>query len=359
MHTELHQTEVEGLAEEWRALHRSDVLATPFVSPAWVFACWRHYGGETRPWILTVRDEGGLVGLAPLAMRTRGSVRTLCVVGEELGDYWDVLAAPEQRAEVLDSVGRALRRRSGEWDELVLGRLPGGSATRVGLDAAGTVTERGAMPCPGIELPASFDEYLERLPNRRRWHMRRDLRRLDEGELQLRAVSRPAEISAAMRRWHELRLRQWAEQGRELYSLQADDRFQAFMAEVMGELVPGGQGIIWEFSTPDGLVGSYVAFLGARSFFPYLGGYEPSAGPLGIGKIAIGAGIRSAIAGGRDYYDFMIGAEPYKYQYGATDRRIDQLVVRSTSPRSRLVWATRRTVRRVRRLPHHRRRPAT
>lgn len=349
MRIELHQDAVEGLAAEWRELHAADPMATPFVSPAWVLACWRHYAGEARPWVLAAREGNDLVGLAPLAIRRGRGIRSLLVTGEALGDYWDVLAVPSEREAVLAAMSRELRDRAGAWDELSLARLRAGSGTRAALERVGTLAAEGAgLPCPGVELPASYDDYLKSLSRDRRWHFRRDLRRLDDGEVEVRAVVETDELSAAVGRWHELRLRQWSEQGRELFSLQADDRFRAFMTEVVQELVPAKRALMWEFHADERLVGSYVSFIDDHTFYPYLGGYEPSIPELGIGKIAIGEGIRSSIAAGRTYYDFMIGAEPYKYQYGARDRRIEQLTIRSPRPRSMLALGLRRMAARVR-----------
>jgi CelD/BcsL family acetyltransferase involved in cellulose biosynthesis len=55
---------------------------------------------------------------------------------------------------------------------------------------------------------------------------------------------------------------------------------------------------------------------------------------LGLGKIAIGHGIRTSIEAGRARYDFGRGAEPYKYWYGAVDRPLAARVVASERPRS-------------------------
>lgn len=349
MRIELIQDGLEGLADEWRELHEVDPLATPFVSPGWVLPCWRHYAGDAKPWVLAARRGDKLVGLVPLAIRRVRGIRTLQVIAEALGDYWDVLAHPAERGAVLEAVTRELRRRAGEWDALSLARLPGKSGTRAALERSGTHTRRGpGLPCPGLELPASFEDYLRALPRDRRWHVRRDLRRLDEGEVTLRTVVDPEELGVAVGRWHELRLRQWSEQGRELFWLQAENRFRDFIADVVHVLVPAKRALVWEFWAGERLVGSYVSFMDKRSFYPYLGGYEPSAAALGIGKIAIAEGIRSSVAAGRTYYDFMIGDEPYKYQYGAQDRRVEQLSVRSPSPRALVAVALRRITAAVR-----------
>jgi CelD/BcsL family acetyltransferase involved in cellulose biosynthesis len=343
MRIELHENAVEELADEWRDLYATDPLATPFVSPAWALACMRHYSGEARSWVLTARDDGRLIGLAPLAIRRGRGIRSLHVPAEQLSDYWDVLSLPAAREAVLEAIAAELRRRAGEWDELTLGRLPQTSATAAALERAGVLARRGTgLPSPGLELPASFDEYLRGLPSGHRSNLRRHLRRLDDGELELRTVLDPEEIETAVGQWHELRLRQWSEQQRRLYPLQATGRFPAFIRDVLLELAPAGRALLWEFRAGGRLVGSYVNFVSEQAFYWYLGGYDPDAAGLGVGKIAIGEGIRTSIAARRGYFDFMLGAEPYKYWYGADDRFVERLLVRSARPRSLLLLALRR-----------------
>jgi CelD/BcsL family acetyltransferase involved in cellulose biosynthesis len=349
MRIELHQDATEELAREWQELYAADPRATPFVSPAWVLSCWRHYGADARPWLLAARDQGRLVGLAPLAIRRRRGIRTLHVLAEQLADYWDVLALPAARAQVLDTLARELRRRAGEWDELSLTRLPPGSPSAGALARAGARVHSGTgLPSPGVELPAAFEDYLRMLPSSHRSNLRRHLRRLDERELELHTVSDRDQLGQAVDRWHELRLRQWSDQQRRLHPLQVTDRFKAFIQDVLHELVPARRALLWEFRAGERLVGSYVNLVDERAFYWYLGGYEPDAASLGVGKIAVAEGIRSSIDAGRSYFDFMIGAEPYKYWYGAGDRFVDRLTLGSPRPRSLLLLGLRRARARIR-----------
>src|SRR3954447_18808604 len=207
MEATLHEGDVAALSGDWADVFAADDRATPFQSPAWARAWWRHWGAGSRPWSLIVRDGGSVVGLAPLRRRRIMGVRMLRVT-EEPGDYWDVLAAPDHRAAVEEALGDALRRRAREWDALVVARLRAGSSTAAALQRAGLrVAHHSTTPCPGMALPATFDAYLATLPTNRRTNVRRRLRNLDGGELALRAV--PVEdLPAAVERWQALRLRQ-------------------------------------------------------------------------------------------------------------------------------------------------------
>jgi CelD/BcsL family acetyltransferase involved in cellulose biosynthesis len=352
MRVEVHAEVPDELIDRWEALHRADPLSSPFTSPGWVQATWRHYGDGARPWVLAVSDEDRLVALAPLAIRRQGGVQIAGPLAESLSDYWDVIASPEARAPALAALGRELRRRAGrDWDELRVTHLPGASATAVEFGRSGTPRAADSgYPCPGVELPVTWDEYLRSLPGRRRSNLVRHLRRLEDGTVVLRPVQNPNEISAAVTRWHELRIAQWREQGRALHPLQGTDRYRCFVTDALADLIPGGRALLWEMTVDGELAGSYLNFVDAGTYYWYLGGYVPQHSALGLGKIAIGEGIRMSIAAGRARYDFMIGAEPYKYWYGARDDRgVQGVTVRSRSLRSLAAFSWRRARERRRR----------
>ena len=90
---------------------------------------------------------------------------------------------------------------------------------------------------------------------------------------------------------------------------------------------PAGLAVVWEFRVAGKDVGAWFHLVDDRTFYWYLGGFDPAQSGLGLGKISILEGIRSSIAAGRRYFDFTRGQEPFKYQYGATDRCSPDLVV--------------------------------
>jgi predicted N-acyltransferase len=126
-------------------------------------------------------------------------------------------------------------------------------------------------------LPHTFDAYLATLPTNRRTNLRRRLRNLHGGELQLR-VPPFDQLPAAIGRWQALRVRQWAAQGKRLTPLQTQARFRDFFVDVTKALVPDERALVWEFVRDDDVVGSFVNFCDSRVFYQYLGGFAPELG---------------------------------------------------------------------------------
>ena len=335
MHAELHTDPVDALLPAWGALYASDERATPFQSPAWARAWWRWWGDGARPWTVVVWDAGELIGLAPFAGRRVRSVRVLRVLGEEPGDYWDILAVPERRREVERAVAAELHRRRDQWDAIVVSRLPANSTTPKAFAQAGLGTRlRVETAYPGMELPSTWDGYLAKLSSKARTNLRRRLRTLDDGELRVRAPEL-GELPEVLSRWQAIRIRQWRDRGRQLIPEHGSDRFREFLVDVATALAPERLVSVWEFLRGDDVVGAYVNFCDGRAFYQYLGGFEPQLGSLGIGRIATAYGIRCSIAAGRRYYDFARGSEAYKYSFGAVDRVSPTILVTSSRARSR------------------------
>ncbi len=339
MQAEVHSGSIDALLGEWDALFRADAAATPFSSPGWARAWWRHWSEGTRPWLVTVRDADRLIGLAPLVAARRGPFRVLAELGRPPANYWSVLAAPGARPAVCAAVAAEIKARAGEWHALLLAGLPEGTEFEAALRAAGLrVRTRRPTPYPGIELPDSFEHYLEELPRKRRKDLRRHMRRLDDG-LELQEVTEPAALRAAIDRWQEIRVRWWQSRGKAMDPEHASTRFRDFMRDMVVELVPQGAAEVWEFRQDGAVVGVEVNLMDAARYYSWMGAYEPAVAHLGLGKLAIGESIRASIDAGRTYYDLMVGDEDYKYWYGATDRYCRWMMVGSRRPASRAALA--------------------
>jgi CelD/BcsL family acetyltransferase involved in cellulose biosynthesis len=336
---------------EWEQLFEADDEATPFSSPEWARAWWPHWAGSSAPFVVLVRDGAKLVGLAPLMLARRGPFRVLTELGRPPANYWDVLCEPHARSDIGALAFEEVRLRSAEWHALLLGGLRPGSGSEQAVLASGLrLRRRRPTPYPGIELPATFEEYLGGLPRKRRKDLRRHLRRLEDGRVALREVREPAELRRAIDRWQAIRVRWWQHRGKHMDPEHASTRFRDFMRDLVALMVPRGLAQVWELSHEGQVVGVEVNLADRRTYYSWMGAYDPAASHLGLGKLAIGASIKESIAAGREYYDLMVGDEDYKYWYGATDRECRWTMAGSGRPLSRAALAAGAVADRMRRV---------
>jgi CelD/BcsL family acetyltransferase involved in cellulose biosynthesis len=223
-----------------------------------------------------------------------------------------VLARADSRVAVERRLAAELRRRSGEWDALVLTHLTHGSTLADALAGAG-LHSRGhdALPQPHVALPETFDAYLARFPSERRRRLRKHLQPLDRGPVTVRAME-PSELAGGVARLIELRQRQWAHAGKALLPSLAEERFRRFLAAVVAELVPARQATMVEYAVDGEPFALYLDFVNPGSFHGFMGGFAPERARLEPGKMHILASLRSSIGAGRTWANLGRGGEDYK-----------------------------------------------
>jgi CelD/BcsL family acetyltransferase involved in cellulose biosynthesis len=328
--------DLAALEREWGILFNCDPTATPFASFEWLTAWCRHWAAGGQPWILAVYDGERLAGLAGFLLRRRGGLRHLSGLGVGVGNYWDVIAAPDDRERVVAMVAAALCERSSEWDAFFMDKLPEGSGTDVALRNAGLRLQRQArMSSPRIELPDSFDAYLAGLSARRRRNVRLSLRPVDKGELTFHALSDPEQLRQAIERMQALKSEWWQKREREMNPEHGSARFLAFTSEVAVSMVPRGLAQVWEMRYRDDVVAVTICLLDEASTYGWLIGVDYRHEDLSLGNAMIAYGIRWSIETERRYFDFMLGDEAYKYGYAPVDRGVFSATVGNGRPRSR------------------------
>ncbi|HTR73285.1 MAG TPA: GNAT family N-acetyltransferase [Solirubrobacteraceae bacterium] len=340
----------QDLEDEWPRLRAADPTSTPFTSYEWTSVWCRHWAEGGRPWILAVYDGDRLAGLVPFLMHRRAGLRLLRGLGLGVGNYWDAIADPDERAQVLAAVAADLSGRGAEWDAFFMDKLPEESTTIAALLKAGLRVEPTArLASPRIELPATFEEYLAGVSPKRRAAIRRSLRPLDSGQLSVHTATTGDEIALAVERWQRLKVESWRQRNLHLDPEHRSPRFRDFTTEALTSMVPAGLAVVWEIRDEDKVLVVTIGLLDEHAYYGWLIGFDPRCEQLEPGHMAIARGIRWSIDQGLRYYDFMLGAESYKYHYAPTERSVLAAVVGNGRPRSRATLGVGRLRRALRR----------
>jgi CelD/BcsL family acetyltransferase involved in cellulose biosynthesis len=311
----------EGFDEgRWNGLLAQARQPSVFLSWQWQTAWTRAFLNSRSLHLLRVSDDAGmLAGLLPLYDETVGLRRF--VGGVDVSDYLDLIVPAGREEEVWQAL---LQHRAGESTEWDLRAIRAASPTidilprlcpAAGLRAQVEREDR----CPVLELPGSWDAYLERLSGKDRHELRRKIRKL---EREMPGTSVRSHASAEG--WGDalaefLRLHRLSKVGKERFM---DERMEAFFRDATGALAAAGWARLWFLDWNGAAVASFLCLesldLAVGSVGLYNSGFDPLHAKLAPGIVLLAHVIRDAIDRGVAVFDFLRGEEPYKYAFGPT-----------------------------------------
>ena len=311
------------LADEWDDLAGRSMSNTPFQSLAYQRAWWHHLQPQNGSLhTVAVRDRNGdLVAIACFYLIDSILYFNGCI---EETDYLDLIV-PAGQAEVAWSAvfDRLCDPSFPDWAGLDLCNVPAASPTRTILPQ---MAQRCNQPfreeihevCPVISLPATFDDYLGQIDKKQRHEIRRKLRRADAAGATVTRVGPGDDVAQAVEDFLELlqkstpEKREWLNDGRRAVfhdvaqAAHEAGTLQLLFAEVDGQKAAG----LFNFDY-------------GRRIWVYNSGLDPAAfGHLSLGVVVTARAIEMAIEKGRTTFDFLRGAETYKYRFGAQDTKV-------------------------------------
>lgn len=312
--------ELERLRPEWDALWERSPWSTPFHAPEWLLAWWHRLGGGTLR-VVELRRGGHLVGLAPLFIHTLGDGRRrMTTLGDGVSDIGGALFD----AELGDAGARAVLSRiaeqRAEWDVCELRELRGGDpllAAPLPAGLAGAAAPSSVAPY--VPLAGSLEATLPAMSPSHRHNMQQAENRIRRAGGARLAIARGPEWRAMLDALFQLHERRWRERGEA--GVLADPRLRAMHEELAPALLRRGCLRLFTLHVGDRLAAALYGFAWRGRLHCYLQGHDPDASHCSPGVALLRRVIEHAIGEGLRELDLLRGAEPYKYRWGAHDRR--------------------------------------
>jgi len=322
----------DTLAGEWNAVLRRSAADAIFLTLEYQRTWWHHLG-EGELFILAVRDDGELVGIAPLfATNDPRGQRVLATVGcVEVSDYLDLIVAQGWEKPVYYALVNHLANLSAStWDVLHLCNTHQDSPTLTVLpvlaEARGWAfsTARHDV-CPIVKLPGTWEEYLQMLEGKQRREIRRKLRRASgQATLSWYIVSPEHDLEAEVEDFLNLMAASSPEKAAFLTL-----RMRNFFRQLAIVAYDAGWLELVFLEIEGRKAAAYFNFIYNNQVLVYNSGLDWQTFPkFSAGIILTAYYIRHAIEQGREVFDFMQGDERYKYQFGGQDVEVRRLVVR-------------------------------
>jgi CelD/BcsL family acetyltransferase involved in cellulose biosynthesis len=308
--------QLQAIEDLWTDLWRRDPAATPFQSPMWVLPWFRHFGsGEVLA--IAARENDRLEALAPMFIlrdEDDPSESLGMLIGTGNTDYLDVLAT--NTAFVTPILERIAEADCAMWDLQQLRETSPLLTAPAPSNCDDEVEDHDAC------LVLSIDGAGEDLQNIASTHFRKKLRyyrRLleREGPVRLETPTRETldEFMSALFALHAAR---WKLKG--LPGMLAADVDQSFHREVARCMLDAGALRMYALRMNDSLLAVFYGFGHHDTVYYYLSGYDPSLDKMSPGTVIVAHAIEQAVRNGAKTFDFLRGAEDYKYAWGAKDR---------------------------------------
>lgn len=329
----------DTLASEWNTLVDQNPALSPFIRREWLALWWRIFGiGEL--FVVAGHDDvGRLIGIAPLYVDPSDGARVVRNVGYgtpfymDISDYLDFITVPGREAEVYTAVLDALTGEDApKWDRIELCNLAEWSPLPNGLEAQ--ATQRGLQieksplsVCPVVQLPDSFEAYLEMLDAKQRREVKRKMRRAGgESDVTWHIVGPERDIEAEASAFVEM----MAVSGKGKHDFLIPQMREMFVEGMKAAQADGWLQLAF-FEVNGRKAAAYLNFDYHGRIWVFNSAIDAQAsGSISTGWVLLANLIEWAIQNKRQYYDFLRGDEEYKLRFGGKPTNIYRVTVTKT-----------------------------
>lgn len=286
-----------------------------FILPAWLKAWWQAFGAGASLLLYVIKQGDTTIGVAPL--KVVDGVASF--IGDDtVCDYLDFVVAPGRERGFFTALLDTLA--AGGVNRLDLAPLRPESTVLASLEAIArerhyrVSCERVAVSLE-LDLPGTWDGYLETLSGKQRHEVKRKLRRFSEmGRVNFRISRDSQAIPGDMELF--LKLFRKSRQEKAGFMNAPMRAFFESLAEAMAGYGLLRLGFLELDSAP---VATVMYFDYNDRIYLYNSGYDPAYSWLSVGLLAKVLCLKDSIIRQKRKFDFLKGAEVYKYRLGGSE----------------------------------------
>ncbi len=286
-----------------------------FVLPAWLQVWWRVFGAGAEIYIRAVWGGDKVIGIAPLMVKDG----TACLIGgTDVCDYLDFIVVPGREQDFFNVLLDDLKKN--EIKHLDLKHVRPDSTVLKNLVPLAKSCQNEVVSTKEdvsleMDLPSVWEGYLDALSTKQRHEVRRKLRRLsEEGKIEYRFVDSGGAVPAAMNTFFKMFVE--SRQDKANFMTEKMKSFFNLLADTMA-----GNGLLrLGMLELDGQpVAEIMCFEYNDCIYLYNSGYDPRYTALSAGLLSKVLAIKDSIERGIKRFDFLKGAETYKYHLGGKE----------------------------------------
>lgn len=346
---------IEALRKDWTDILKRNTSLTIFLTPEWLGAWWQAFRKAKQLHALVFRDTGGVVvGLVPLYIQQIRStvlprLNELRFVGDGTtdSDNLDLIVMPGYEQQVALELLRHLNRTTG-WDVCRFNVMPSDSATATAvlrsLHSATLKYESSTSAWSSIELPGSFEEYLQGLSAKERKKIGNLSRRLEgRYEVRLSRCTNVEELPGYLETLFHLHQKRWQARGKP--GAFANPERRCFYYRMAEEFLKRGWLVFWRLELDGIPVASQFGFQYRGTVYALQEGFDPDYSADSVGYLLRSYSIRKLIEAGLRRYDFLAGQERSKLRWNCLNGNYVNLAVARRATRGSIYLSLERAKR--------------
>jgi CelD/BcsL family acetyltransferase involved in cellulose biosynthesis len=316
-----------ALAPEWNRLAHQWAVDPMFLSHTWFQTWWEAFGAGKELHIVTVRERGQLLAVAPM-MRTRTPIYglkldTIQAIYNPHTPRYDFIVGVNQDAQLYRAIWNTLREEQ-QADAIVLTQIPNASRTISMIEELGKRDgwisgQWQAPPSPFISLLAGYDGFFNCLKSSSRYNLRKRHDRLKKkGVVDVEVIRNVEYVREAMIDGLRIEAAAWkGEQGTAIISDPAVAEFYVRLAEREADL----QHVRLTFlRVGDKRIAFNYLLQHGKKLYGVKIGYDPAYHMYSPGNMLLNLVLQQACAEGIEEYDFLGADEQWKFEWTSKTR---------------------------------------
>lgn len=313
------------LRGEWNKLYEKSERACIFQSFTWNYTWWKHFGKGRELAILCIRENGELVGIAPMMVKRFLGVQIIEPIGLHEHLYFGFV---DDR--LRDDVPEALAQTIGEIVSQGVIHIPYVAAGSSEVDVfSSSLLALGWAEVRWVRAGShylveegSFDNYLAKKSRKARYNLKREAEKLEKtGKVRISEYAGKDLTEEIVQRAGKVQKRSWLwKRGQEAID-------NAFYREVIPTLGME-QAAEMFFLSIEGKDSAYVLnFKSKGKNYCMFIGFDEEYVELSPGKALMSACLEKVLNRGDNVYDFLYGDGEYKRFWSNRTRRIMRVVI--------------------------------
>jgi len=307
-----------NLKTEWNRLLASSEVNTFFLTFEWVHNWWQCFGNDKQLYILTVKKDNTLVGIAPLMITRNKKVQ---FIGTPLADYGDFIvkgSKEKDKNDVLAAFLNHLLNNKERWNSIRLDEIQERSSTIPVLQlllskyASNKFLIQDGIGCMALDFQKSSEEELAKLLKKR--SIRRHIKFLQsQGNFIFKKIENKDEARKALETFFAQHIAIWHKKNES--SMFLDKRCKRLFEQLTEELLLKGNVVIWAIYLDKQLLALQFGFEHNGSYVTYCQSQNLSYAKQSPGTILYKFFIEEYKNNGLRIVDHSRGTEAYKYRF--------------------------------------------